>query len=207
MSPIAHFVGSWLVASVTATNSRDRRLITLAGVLPDIDGLGMVADVVKHLATGAELNFVYYQKFHHLWLHGWPGALLVAGVLAAGANQRWRVALGCLITFHLHLLCDLLGSRGPTPADLWPICYGEPLFRHPVWFWKRQWRLDGWQNSAIFMVMFAWALRGAVKHGYSFAEFFGAGADAAFTGVLRKWSQALFPRKPGRRHEGELARK
>ena len=197
MSPIAHFVSSWLVATVVATNARDRRLVTLAGVLPDADGLGMVVDVVKHLVTGEELSFHYYQHFHHLWLHGWPGALLVAGALAAGANQPWRVAIGCLITFHLHLLCDLLGSRGPTPADLWPICYGEPLFRHPVWFWKGQWRLDGWQNAAIFMVMFAFALGWTAKRGYSFAEIFGARADAAFTGVLRKWSQALFQRKPG----------
>jgi len=187
MSPITHFIGSWLVAAAIVNNPRDRRLVTLAGVLPDLDGLGMVVDVVKSLASGHELNFHYYQKFHHLWLHGWPGALLVAVVLAAFARQHWRVAVGCLVTFHLHLLCDLLGSRGPTPADLWPICYGEPVFRHPVWFWKGQWKLDGWQNLVIFGFVFAIALRVAVKRGYSFVELLGQRADDAFVTTLRRW--------------------
>lgn len=187
MSPIAHFIGSWLVSAVTGDNPRDRRLITLAGVLPDVDGAGMVVDVVKHLTTGAELNFAYYQKYHHIWLHGWPGAVLIAAVLAALAHQPRRVVWACLITFHLHLLCDLLGSRGPSPADLWPICYGEPLLRHPVWFWKHQWRLDGWQNTVVFLAMFGSAMWITVKRGYSFAELLGRRADAAFTGVVQKW--------------------
>ncbi|HEX5219651.1 MAG TPA: metal-dependent hydrolase [Verrucomicrobiae bacterium] len=188
MSPITHFIGSWLVAAATANNVRDRRLITLAGVLPDLDGLGMVVDVAKSLSSGQEMTFHYYQKFHHLWLHGWPGALLVAVVLACFARQRWRVAIWCLVTFHLHLLCDLLGSRGPSPSDLWPICYGEPLFRHPVWFWKGQWRLDGWQNLSVFIVVFGLAVRGALKRGYSFVEIFSQRADSAVMRVLRKWS-------------------
>jgi len=192
MSPLAHFIGSWLIATVTVDNPRDRRLVTLAGVLPDADGLGMVVDAVKALSSGQEMNFLYYQKFHHLWLHGWPGALVIAALLASFAHQRWRVALGCLVTFHLHLLCDLLGSRGPSSADLWPICYGEPLFRHPIWFWKGQWRLDGWQNTVIFLALFAPALGLTVKRGYSFAEIFGRSADAAFTGVLQKWSKSVF---------------
>lgn len=39
MSPIAHFMGSWLVAAATLDKPRDRRLVTLAGILPDADGL------------------------------------------------------------------------------------------------------------------------------------------------------------------------
>jgi hypothetical protein len=121
VSPIAHFIGSWLVAAATTNNVRDRRLITLAGVLPDLDGLGLLADVASAAVAGKETNFEYYHKFHHLLLHGWPGALLIAGALMLFAKQRWRVAGLSLVTFHLHLLCDLLGSRGPSVADLWPI--------------------------------------------------------------------------------------
>jgi hypothetical protein len=195
MSPIAHFIGSWLVATVVVDNPRDRRLVTLAGILPDADGVGMVADVVKHLATGQELNFLYYQKFHHLWCHGWPAAIALTLALTCFANQRWRVAPGCLITFHLHLICDLLGSRGPSVADLWPICYSEPLFRHPVWFWKGQWRLDGWQNTVICLGLFASALAVTVKRGYSFADFFGQRTDAAFASTLQKWWKSIPSRK------------
>ena len=35
MSPFTHFVGSWLIASATTDNPRDRKLVTLAGILPD----------------------------------------------------------------------------------------------------------------------------------------------------------------------------
>ena len=66
MSPGAHFIGSLLVASVTTDSPRDRRLVTLAGILPDLDGLGMVVDVAKSLISGQETTFHYYQKFHHL---------------------------------------------------------------------------------------------------------------------------------------------
>ena len=193
MSPITHFIGSWLVAAAVADNPRDRRLVTLAGVVPDADGLGMVVDVVKSLASGQEMTFAYYQQFHHLWLHGWPGALVVAAALTCIARRHGRVALGCLVTFHLHLFCDLIGSRGPSPADLWPICYSEPLFRHPIWFWKGQWRLDGWQNQSIFVVIFAFALGLAVKRGHSFVEIFSQRCDSKFVEVLRRWCRPFRP--------------
>ena len=187
MSPITHFIGSWLVAAATVDNPRDRRLVTLAGILPDVDGLGMVADVAKSLATGQEMTFEYYQKYHHLWFHGWPASLVVAFSFACLARRRWRVVVWCLVTFHLHLLCDLLGSRGPSPADLWPICYGEPLFRHPVWFWKGQWKLEGWQNQTVSIAVLALALWQATRRGFSFVEMFSTKLDAVFVGILRKW--------------------
>lgn len=191
MSPVTHFIGSWLVAVAATENPRDRRLITLAGVVPDLDGLGVVADVVIGITSGREINFEYYHKFHHLLLHGWPGAIVVAAVLMLFAKQRWRVALFALITFHLHLLGDLLGSRGPTIADLWPICYGEPLFRHPIWFWKGQWKLDGWQNQLIFLGVFGAAVWIALKRGRSFVEVFSVRADAILVAVLRKWRRQI----------------
>ena len=191
MSPITHLIGSWLVASVVTDNPRDRKLVTWAGVLPDLDGLGIVADVVGSMISGKEDKFHYYQQYHHLLLHGWPGAILISVLLMCFARERWRVLLLCLLTFHLHLLCDLVGSRGPDPSDFWPICYSEPLFRHPIWFWKHQWRLDGWQNQTIFVVILVTALGLAVKRGYSFVEVFSSWADKVFVSVLQKWRHKL----------------
>lgn len=191
MSPITHFMGSWLVASATMDNPRDRRLVTLAGIIPDADGLGIIVDVLKSLVTGQEPAFTYYQRFHHLWLHGWPGALLVAVLLASLGRQRLRVGFWCLVVFHLHLLCDLAGSRGPSPADLWPICYGEPLFRLPIWFWKGQWKLDGWQNLSLSLILLALMLWLATKQGRSFVEIFSGRWDAVFVGTLQKWRRGL----------------
>lgn len=187
MSPLAHLVGSWLVATATTNNLRDRKLVTLAGVVPDADGLGAVADVIGSWFSGKECTFHYYQQYHHILLHGWPAAIAISILLAIFGRQHWRVLLLCLATFHLHLLCDLVGSHGPTAGDSWPICYSEPLFRHPIWFWKYQWKLDGWQNQTIFLVIFAASLWVAVKQGHSFVELISKRADAVFVEVLRKW--------------------
>ncbi|HEV2693431.1 MAG TPA: metal-dependent hydrolase, partial [Verrucomicrobiae bacterium] len=123
----------------------------------------------------------------HILLHGWPGALAVSILLMLFARQHWRVFLLCLLTFHLHLLCDYFGSRGPTVGDLWPICYSEPLFRHPIWFSRYQWRLDGWQNQLIFISLLATSCWVAVKRGHSFVEVISTRADKIFVTVLRKW--------------------
>jgi LexA-binding, inner membrane-associated putative hydrolase len=194
---LTHFIGSWLVASVTTDNPRDRKLVTLAGVLPDLDGLGLVADVAIATISGQPNHYHYYQQYHHYLAHGWPGALVVGAVLTLFARNRRRTLLLCLVTFHLHLFCDLLGSRGPTVSDLWPIAYSEPLFRHPVWFWKGQWKLDGWQNQIIFVVVFATSLWRATRMGHSFVELFSRRADTVFVGVLRKWRDALTQTRVG----------
>jgi hypothetical protein len=187
------------VAVATTNNARDRKLVTLAGVAPDIDGLGAVADVIISWCSGKECTFHYYQQYHHILLHGWPGAVVVSLLFTFFAREHWRVLLLCLLTYHLHLLCDLVGSRGPTVGDLWPICYSEPVFRHPIWFWKHQWRLDGWQNQSIFVVIFLASLWVAVRKGYSFVEVFSERLDAGFVKVLRKWRGDL------RRSAGFLA--
>ena len=194
MSPLTHLVGSWLIASATTDNPRDRKLVTWAGVLPDADGLGVIPDVVGSWISGKECTFYYYQTYHHLLMHGWPAAIVVSILFALYAQRRPQVLLLCLLTFHLHLLCDLIGSRGPTVGDLWPICYSEPMFRHPIWFWKHQWKLDGWQNQTIFIMLFLAALWLAIKRGYSFVEVINSRLDSIFVGVLQKWFRQL--RKP-----------
>jgi inner membrane protein len=191
VSPVAHFLGSWLIAAVATNNPRDRMLVTLAGVLPDADGLGIVVDLASSVIAGKEPTFQYYQQYHHYLLHGWPGAIAVAALLSCFTRQHWRVAWLCLITFHLHLLCDFIGSRGPTPEDLWPIAYSEPLFHHPIFFWKNQWRLDGWQNRIICVTLVLTELCLAARRGYSCVEIFNRKFDATFVAVLRKWRAAL----------------
>jgi hypothetical protein len=181
VSPITHLLASWIVASETTDNLRDRALVTWAGVLPDLDGLGLIVD----LATGHDY---YYPKYHHWLAHGLPGALVCSGILAAFGRRRWRVFALCLLTFHLHLLCDLVGSRGPSPDDLWPIFYFGPISTVPMWEWRHQWPLDGWINRIITIVLLAWALWLTVKKGDSFVGLFSRRADKVFVSVLRKWA-------------------
>jgi inner membrane protein len=46
MSPVTHFLTGWVLANSAALERRDRLLVTLSVVAPDIDGLGIVAEVL-----------------------------------------------------------------------------------------------------------------------------------------------------------------
>jgi inner membrane protein len=48
MSPITHLLISWSVANISKINRRERALVTLAGVVPDIDGTGLIIDIFCH---------------------------------------------------------------------------------------------------------------------------------------------------------------
>lgn len=185
MAPETHLLASWVLAAKTTDSPRDCRLVTLAGILPDADGLGLLVDLAAGL-FGYKATF-YYQQYHHYLLHGALGAVLIAGAMAAFARRPWRVALLALIAFHLHLLCDFVGSRGPSPSDLWAIYYLGPFTHNPAWIWKGQWRLDAWQNRYLSAGLLFWALWLAVPIGHSFVGVFNRRLDAVVVGVLRKW--------------------
>jgi hypothetical protein len=103
------------------------------------------------------------------------------------ARQRWRVAILALGVFHLHLLCDLAGSRGPDANDFWPIFYLAPFRQNPMWIWRGQWPLEGWQNRVISVVLFFWALAISSRRNDSFVGVFNRRADAVFLKVLHQW--------------------
>jgi inner membrane protein len=193
MSPETHLLASWIIAAKTTDNACDCRLVALAGILPDADGLGLIADLVSGWLGGKQTHL--YAHYHHYLLHGALGGLLIVGLLTCFARHRWRVALLALLVFHLHLLCDFVGSRGPAPEDLWPIFYLGPFDKDPMWVWKGQWRLDGWFNRWLTVGLFLWALWLPVRLGYSVVGVFNQRADRAVVGVLRKWHEAWVRRR------------
>jgi inner membrane protein len=192
VAPFTHLLASWIAATSLTDDRRDCRLIALAGVVPDLDGLGLVADWINAGVWNRETHF--YAMQHHFWLHGLAGGLVVAAALAFFGHQRWKVFLGAVAVYHLHLLCDLVGSRGPEKHDLWAIYYSGPFNHEWVWLWRDQWRLDGWQNTVITYALFAIALRMAVREGHSFVGVVSRRADVVFVAMLRRWSDRF--RKP-----------
>jgi LexA-binding, inner membrane-associated putative hydrolase len=192
MNPETHLLASWVIGAKATDNPRDCRLVALAGILPDADGLGLLIDAVNQIFGGRPTFF--YQRYHHYFLHGAFGAILIAGLMACFAQRKWRVALLALIVFHLHLLCDLVGSRGPDAVDLWPIFYFGPFAKDPMWIWKGQWPLDAWPNRVLTVGLFVWALWLAVQRGYSFVGVFSRRLDRIFVEVLRKWHAGLTAR-------------
>jgi len=189
VSPETHLLASWVLAAKTTDNARDCRLVALAGILPDADGLGLVSDLATGAWGGRQTDF--YARYHHFLLHGFLGAVLITGLLVVFARRRWRVALLGLVAFHLHLLCDLVGSRGPSVHDLWGIFYLGPFNRSPEWIWRGQWPLDAWLNRWLSAALLLYALWLAAPLGYSFVGVFSRKLDRVVVPVLAKWRAQL----------------
>ena len=118
MSPVTHFLVGWMVANTGGLNRRDRAAISLAGVIPDIDGLGAIPEVLTRNSSHPLTWFSdYHRTFHNLTF-----AVVVASISFALATRRWKTAALAFLSFHLHLLGDLIGARGPE-GHQWPIPY------------------------------------------------------------------------------------
>jgi inner membrane protein len=167
LHPPTHLVASWLVGHRLPVR-RDRVLVAWAGMAPDLDGLMLLA--------GVEM----YGRWHHVLTHGLVFAVLTSAGCALFASARWRVALLAFVAFHLHVVCDLLGS-----GVEWTISYFYPLSD-----WQLAtpygWPLDSWQNYAVTAVLLVACAAVGLRRGYSVTEaFLTARADREVVAALR----------------------
>ncbi|MCC6563003.1 MAG: metal-dependent hydrolase, partial [Xanthomonadales bacterium] len=137
MNPITHFLVGWVGFERIVPSMRDKGLIAIAGVLPDLDGVGIVVDFSTRMLGLPPTD--YYQHYHRLLGHGLPAAIMIAALVAGFGRNRRAVFGLAFLAVHLHLLCDILGSRGSTPLDLWPIYYFAPIRLQPEFCWSGQW--------------------------------------------------------------------
>jgi inner membrane protein len=177
-----HGLLSWLLAASALPSRRDRTLATLAGVAADADGLGLVVDFVTG-AAGTEASL--WLRWHHVAGHNFPVALLVTAGVAAFARQKARSAVVALAAFHLHLLCDLVGSAGPN-GERWPMPYLWPFSARPVWDWSGQWPLNGWPNVVITFGAVLLALWIGWRRGFSPVELVSVKLDGLVVATLRQ---------------------
>lgn len=185
MSPITHALLSWLVgAAPRASTRRERVLVTLAGLAPDIDGLGAVPDLITRSLAGEPTRF--FHDWHRTLGHnvGFALAVAAAALALAPAGARLRTAALAGAALHLHLLCDLAGSRGPD-GHVWPVPYLLPFAASPVLSWSRQWALNAWPNFAITAGALALVGTLAVRRGHSIVEVLSARADASVVAILK----------------------
>ncbi len=144
-------------------------MVAWAGVIPDLDALTALG--------GIEL----YGKWHHVLTHGLVAAVVFTVVWVSFARQRWAAASLALASFHLHLICDLLGS-----GRAWPIAYFYP-FSSWEYFSPFGWSLASWQNVMITGLAFVAIGIIGVRRGRTFAEaFLPARAEAAIVQTLRR---------------------
>ncbi|MBM3845474.1 MAG: metal-dependent hydrolase [Verrucomicrobia bacterium] len=183
MNPITHFFLSWGVANALPNSTRRHRaIITLAGVAPDLDGLGIVAEV---LTSKTQQPLHWWTDYHHVLGHNILAAIVVTSIAALLASSRVHTALLACLAVHLHLLCDVVGARGPD-GDQWPIPYLLPFSSSVQWMWHGQWALNGWQNIAITIAAVGAAFVLARRRGYSPLEMVSTRANDVFVDAIRK---------------------
>jgi membrane-bound metal-dependent hydrolase YbcI (DUF457 family) len=183
MNPITHALAGWTVAeAVPSLSMRDRTVIVLAGIAPDFDGFGIVPELVTRDTTSPLL---WWTEYHHLLFHNLPSAIAAASIAAlATRGKRALVASLAFVSFHLHLICDLAGSKGPDGYQ-WPIPYFYPVSPEPQLVWAGQWPLNAWQNIALTVLLLAVTFALAWRRGYSPLGMFSQRADHAFVTTLR----------------------
>jgi len=162
MTPGAHLLISWLSTPELVKVQRDRRLVTLTGIAPDIDGLGIIIDKLTG-TTG------YYIKYHHYLGHSIFAALVFATVASMlASSQKKLVWFLSFLVVHFHILGDIVGSKGPDGYQ-WPIFYLYP-FSDLELIWVYQWELNAWPNSVIIVFLLFLSLYYAAKKNISFIE-------------------------------------
>jgi inner membrane protein len=117
-------------------------------VVPDVDGLGIVAEL---LTRNSQHPLLWFSHYHHS-LHNLAFAVAIALLAFVLAEQRWKTTALFFLGFHLHLMEDLLGSRGPD-GDQWPIPYLAPFSGAVNLSWHGQWGLNAWPNFAITLAL------------------------------------------------------
>jgi hypothetical protein len=170
-----------LLASAPRLGRRDIALITIAGIAPDIDGLGIVPEL---LTRSSAHPLDWFSGYHHVLAHNLLFAVLTAAVVFFFARRRWLTALLALMAVHLHLLMDILGSRGPDGYS-WPIPYLEPFSSTIQLTWSGQWALNSWPNIAITCALLAVTLVRALQINRSPVEIFSPAADHRVVSALR----------------------
>jgi len=185
MSPVTHFLTGWVFANSARFNRKDRAIVTFACVVPDVDGLGIILELLTRNSSHPLLWFTLY---HHA-LHTLAFSLFVTALAAVLSANRWKTSAFVLVSFHLHLLEDLLGSRGPDGYQ-WPIPYLAPFSSALNITWHGEWALNAWPNVAITAGLLLATLWLARVRGFSPLEMISPRADAAFARTLRQ----RFPR-------------
>src|SRR4051794_187315 len=101
MSPMTHAFVGWWTANVVPLSRRDRGVVWLAAVLPDLDGLGLL------------FNDAAFETWHRILCHNLLGCVIWTGLAAGLGRARLSCATLAFLNWHLHLVCDYFGSAGP----------------------------------------------------------------------------------------------
>ena len=179
-----HLFASWLLPWTSLAERRDRILVAVAGIAPDVDAPLL-------LLWGGKEAFIEY---HHDFTHNVAGAALAAAAGFALGRNRGRTAAFAAAAWLLHLFCDMAGA-GERKEDgtfaytvplLWPFSARE--FDPFPWAWP----LASWQNALIMGALLVLVGRMGAVHGRTVVEIFSVRGDKTVsdTYLLRRWFTA-----------------
>jgi hypothetical protein len=181
MNPATHFLAGWLIANVDHLERRDRALVTLAAIIPDTDGFGILTGIASQ---NQEAAIDLYVQYHHVFAHNIFFGLLLTAVVYTISKKKVLTAFLVLLSFHIHLLGDLLSGRGPD-GTIWTISYLYPFLKDVHFFWLSQWELNAWPNVVITAFALLLALYLAWRRGFSPVSLFSVKADRVVVNTLR----------------------
>ncbi|MCZ6915520.1 MAG: metal-dependent hydrolase [Gemmatimonadetes bacterium] len=181
MHPVTHLLAGWTVASAAKLSHRDRVVVGIVAVVPDMDGLGFP---VEFATRNSADPLLWYSDYHHVLGHNIGLALFCCGIALVIADRRWTAGLLTFLSFHTHLLGDLAGSRAADGYQ-WPIPYLEPFSDAWQLTWSGQWGLSTWPNTAISIALMGLVVYLAWWRGHSPLSLFSRRADRVFVTTLR----------------------
>lgn len=205
-----HLILSWFIGEGAGLDDvNDRRIVALAGVVPDLDVIPYVgAAAYNYFGEGMPLRDGVFRAYrevhmqvHHVWTHG-IGFVLVTGLLALFLSRllhrrsssgppeeeaapvsdigvAGKVAVLAMIASVLHVLGDVLAS-GPD----WPVFPLMP-FSRVSWGYAWSWSLADWPNLLILGLCLLAARQYAVWRGRSVVEVVSVRLDRAFVRLVR----------------------
>ena len=181
MSPVTHFLAGWMIGQAAKLSRRDRAWVTVAGIIPDADGLGVIVEVATRNRAHP---LTWWSDYHHVLGHNLTFAMIFTALAFAFCNRRIACAGLALLSFHVHLFCDVIGARGPDGYQ-WPVPYLMPFSREPQWVWSGQWSLNAWPNMLFTAVLILGTILLARRRGYSPLELASSKVDSVFVAAIR----------------------
>jgi membrane-bound metal-dependent hydrolase YbcI (DUF457 family) len=171
VNPISHALIGWCIAQPLEYR-RDRILVTCAAIAPDLDGVSILAGLES------------YGKYHHTFGHNVFAALCTTVICRIFARSKMTTAVLGFVSFHSHILADMLGSGAAWPIPyFWPVSHKMFAFGPPF-----QWELDSWQNLAITAFAMIIVFSFAITKKRTIVETLSLRMDAELVRVLRKWA-------------------
>lgn len=189
MNLITHALIGWCAGLHSCRPRAEVVAVAAASVIPDIDAFGALID----LARGGEAE--WFTAYHHKFGHCLPFCLLLV-VLAWLWRKNARLCLWIAGIFHLHLLCDLIGARGPDGYQ-WPVYYLFPFSDRGL-TWAYQWEINAWPNILLTVLLILSFLWQTASYGYSPLSLLSKSADRSFVETLQKRFGMTSP--PGTEH-------